>query len=42
MSGVGDEMSNFGAEIFPDGSTHVMNKIHQVFLHRQQEWDTQS
>lgn len=33
MSCVGDEMCNLGAEVFPDGSSHVMNQIHQVFLH---------
>lgn len=32
MSWVGDEMSNLGAEVFPDGPSHVMNQIHQVFL----------
>lgn len=32
MSCVGDEMCNLGAEVFPDGSSHVMNQIHQVFL----------
>ena len=37
MSGVGDEMSNLGAEVFSDGSTHVMNQIHQVLLHGQQK-----
>lgn len=33
MSRVSDEMSNLGAEVFPDGPTHVMNQIHQVLLH---------
>lgn len=33
MSCVGDEMCNLGAEVFPDGPSHVMNQIHQVFLH---------
>ena len=37
MSGVGNEMSNLGAEVFPDGPTHVMNQIHQVLLHEQQK-----
>lgn len=37
MSRVGDEMSNLGAEVFPDGPTHVMNQIHQVLLHRKQK-----
>lgn len=32
MSCVGDEMCNLGAEVFPDGPSHVMNQIHQVFL----------
>lgn len=25
MSRIGDEVADFGAEVFPDGSTHVMN-----------------
>lgn len=29
---VGDQMSDLGAEIFPDGSTHMMYQINQVFL----------
>lgn len=37
MSRVGDEMSNLGAEVFPDGPTHVMNQIHQVLLHGKQK-----
>lgn len=42
MSGVGDEMGDFGAEIFTDGPTHVMNQIHQVLLHGQQKYNTQA
>lgn len=32
MGRVSNKMSNLRAEVFPDGPTHVMNKIHQVFL----------
>lgn len=34
MSGVRDQVSDLGAEIFADDSTHVMNQIHHVFLRR--------
>ena len=42
MSGVGDEMSDLGAEVFADGSSHVMNQIHQVLLHGQQKYQIQA
>lgn len=28
VGGVGDEMRDFGAEVLPDGSAHVMDQIH--------------
>lgn len=37
MSGVGDEMGDLGAEVFADGSAHVVNQIHQVLLQRRQK-----
>lgn len=37
MSGVGNQMSNLGAEVFPDGPTHVMNQIYQLLLHGKQQ-----
>lgn len=32
MGWVGNKMSDLGAEIFPNGSAHVVNQIHQALL----------
>lgn len=32
MRSVGNKVSNFGAKVFPDDSSHVMNQIHQFLL----------
>lgn len=37
MRWVGNEMSDLGAEILSNGSTHVMNKIHQALLKGQKK-----
>lgn len=41
MGWVGNKMSDLGAEIFPNGSAHVVNQIHQALLKGQEKRQVQ-
>lgn len=41
MGWVGNKMSDLGAEIFPNGSAHVVNQIHQALLKVQEKRQVQ-